>query len=299
MPEKIDRKKVLLFLGLTFSADWLLAGLFHLAGGRLNTTPAIVMALCYMFVPMIMAVVVQRFIYRQPLREPLGISFRVNRWWVAAWLIPPAIAFAAFGVSLLFRSVFYSPEMAGIYEHFAAVFTPEQIEQIRRKQQMLPFHPVWFALIQGLIIGPTLNAVAGFGEELGWRGFLQHELRPFGFWRSSAFIGLIWGVWHLPLILMGHNYPEHRAGGALLWTINCVSLGVVFSYVRERARSVIAAAVMHGTYNATASLAIILIVGGNDLVTGVQGVAGVIVTALTACLLFVIDRFVMKQPVGR
>jgi len=207
MPERLDRKKILLFLGLTFAADWLMAGLFYLFGGRLNTTPAVVMAIAYMLVPMIMAVVVQKYVYHQPLKGPLGISFRLNPWWLAAWLIPPIIAFGAFGVSLLFRSVSYSPEMAGIYEHFARVFTPEQIQEIRRKQELLPFHPIWFALIQGLVIGPTLNALAGFGEELGWRGFLQKELAPIGFWTSSALIGFIWGVCHLLLILMRHNYP--------------------------------------------------------------------------------------------
>jgi uncharacterized protein len=299
MSERIDRRKVLVFLGLTFAADWLMAGLFYLFGGRLNTTPAVFMSVAYMFVPMIMAVVVQKFIYHQDLKGPLGISFRPNPWWLAAWLIPPFIAFGAFGISLLFRSVSYSPDMAGIYEHFARVFTPEQIQEIRRKQEMLPFHPIWFALIQGLIIGPTLNAVAGFGEELGWRGFLQRELQPIGFWGSSALIGFIWGVWHLPLILMGHNYPEYPVPGAFLWTANCVFLGMVISYVRVRAKSVIAAAVMHGTYNATAGLGIMLIIGGNDLITGIQGISGVIVTATLACLVFVIDRFVMRDPIGR
>ncbi len=72
MPETIDRKKILLFLGLTFAADWLMAGLFYLFGGRLNTTPAVFMALAYMFVPMIMAVVVQRFIYHQDLKGAPG-----------------------------------------------------------------------------------------------------------------------------------------------------------------------------------------------------------------------------------
>jgi membrane protease YdiL (CAAX protease family) len=298
MPEAIDKRKVLIFLGLTFAADWLMAGVFYLFGGRLETTPAVFMAVAYMFVPMIMAVVVQKLVYHEPLKEPLGISFRLNPWWLAAWLVPPVIAFGAFGLSLLFRSVSYSPEMTGIYEHFARVFTPEQIQEIRRKQELLPFHPIWFSLLQGLIVGPTLNALAGFGEELGWRGFLQKELGPMGFWRSSALIGFIWGVWHLPLILMGHNYPDHPVAGFFLWTVNCVFLGIVFSYVRVRAKSVVAAAVMHGTYNATAGVAIILIVGGNDLTTGVPGLPGVIVTALTAGLVFFVDRCVLKRPVG-
>ena len=45
--------------------------------------------------------------------------------------------------------------------------------------------PCW----EDLIAGVTVNAVAGFGEELGWRGFLQKELAFLGFWRSSLLIG--------------------------------------------------------------------------------------------------------------
>ncbi len=298
MPDTLRTKKIWLFLGLTFGVDWLLAGLFYLLGGRLNTTPAVFMALCYMFVPMIMAIVVQKYIYHEPIKGPLGVSFRINTWWLAAWLIPPALAFGAFGISLLFSGVSYSPEMAGIYEHFRKVFTPEQIEAIKRQQALLPIHPVWLSLISGLIFGPTLNALAGFGEELGWRGFLQKELSMLGFWRSSALIGFIWGVWHLPLILMGHNYPEHPVPGVFLWTVNCVFLGIVFSYVRIRAQSVIAAAVMHGTYNAMAGVAIILIAGGSDLTTGLPGAAGAIASAVAAALLFIYDRYVSRGSIA-
>jgi hypothetical protein len=46
----------------------------------------------------------------------------------------------------------------------------------------------WLALGQGLIAGATINAVAGFGEELGWRGFLYRELSFLGFWKSSLWL---------------------------------------------------------------------------------------------------------------
>ncbi len=39
----------------------------------------------------------------------------------------------------------------------------------------MPFSPAvmfWLMLAQGIIAGPTINAVAAFGGELGWRGFL-------------------------------------------------------------------------------------------------------------------------------
>ncbi len=52
----------------------------------------------------------------------------------------------------------------------------------------LPVNPFWLAVIQGLVGGVTINAIAGFGEELGWRGLLSKELHPAGFWRSSLLI---------------------------------------------------------------------------------------------------------------
>ena len=53
-------------------------------------------------------------------------------------------------------------------------------------------HPIWIGLVLALIAGPTINAIAGFGEELGWRGFLQKEFSYMGFWKSSAVIGVIY-----------------------------------------------------------------------------------------------------------
>jgi len=122
------------------------------------------------------AIVVQRLIYKEPVKEPLGISFRLNRWFLVAWLLPPVIAFAVLGVSLLFPAVEYSPEMAGMLERFKSVLPPEQLEQMKNQSAALPVHPIWIGLFQGLLAGITVNAVAGFGEELGWRGLLQREL---------------------------------------------------------------------------------------------------------------------------
>ena len=119
----------------------------------------------------------------------------------------------------------------------------------------------------GLVAGVSINAVAGFGEELGWRGFLQKELAFLGFWRSSLLIGVVWGLWHAPLILQGHNYPQHRIAGVFMMTILCVLLAPIFGYVRIKAHSVIAAAIIHGTFNATYGLAITLVRGGSDLTT--------------------------------
>jgi membrane protease YdiL (CAAX protease family) len=181
--------------------------------------------------------------------------------------------------------------MAGMFERFKDMLTPEQLEQMKSQINTLPVHPFWLTLVQGLIAGLTINAVAAFGEELGWRGLLQRELGPLGFWPSSLLIGLIWGIWHAPLILQGHNYPQHPQLGVALMTIWCMLLAPIFSYIRLKACSVIAAAILHGTLNATYGLSIMLIQGGNDLTVGLTGLAGFIVLAMVdVALLIYIHR---------
>jgi membrane protease YdiL (CAAX protease family) len=290
-------KKAVLFIALTFLFSWLLAAVFYAFQGRLGTPVALVVLTVYMFIPMTMAIVVQKVIYKEPLREPLGISFRPNRWFLVAWLLPPLMAFAALGVSLLLPGVEYSPEMERMFEMFESSLTPEQMELMRSQMAAFPIHPIWLSLVQGLIAGVTINAVAGFGEELGWRGLLQREFGFLGFWRSSALIGLIWGIWHAPIIIQGHNYPEHPQAGVLMMTVFALLLSPIFSYVRLRAKSVIAAAIIHGSLNGTVGLAIMVIKGGNDLTVGVTGVAGFIVLAVVNVGIFIYESVWAKEPV--
>jgi membrane protease YdiL (CAAX protease family) len=101
-----------------------------------------------------------------------------------------------------------------------------------------------------VIVGTPLGNLAMlFGEEYGWRGFLQDELEPIGRRRSALLIGLLWGVWHIPIILSGvHTYPPTLQGFAVgfaffsLW-------GFVQSYAVWKTGSVWTAAVLHGIVN--------------------------------------------------
>jgi uncharacterized protein len=282
-------KKASLFVGLTFFVNWSLALLFVALGGRWQTPVGSAFGAAYMFVPMTVAILIQKGIYKQPVAGPLGISLRLNRWFLIAWLLPPAVALATLGVSLLLPGVEYSPQMKGLFDRYASLMTPEQARRLQEQIAAMPVGIVWLSLLQGLIAGITINAVAGFGEELGWRGLLQKELAFLGFWRSSVLIGFIWGLWHAPLILQGHNYPQHPRAGVLMMTLWCMLLAPIFGYIRVKARSVIAAAIMHGTLNATYGLAIVLIQGGNDLTTGVTGLPGFVVLAGVILILWLRD----------
>lgn len=287
---KLNIKKTLLFVGLTFLLSWLLTLLFYIFGGRWNTLPAIIMAAAYMFIPLIVVIIIQKLIYKEPVKKPLGISFKLNRWFVVAWLLPLAIALAAFGLGLLFPATEFSPDMSGMFVRLKLIFTPEQLTHMQSQVKSLPLHPFWMALVQSLIAGITISALAAFGEELGWRGFLLKELGYLGFWKSSAIIGLIWGIWHAPLIIQGHNYPQHPIQGVFMMTIFCLLLSPIISFVRLKSKSVIAAAIFHGSLNSTSGLAIMLIKGGNDLTIGITGTAGFIILLIANLFLFFYNR---------
>jgi membrane protease YdiL (CAAX protease family) len=291
VPFSHRRNKVVLFLILAFGLSWLIAGVFYALGGRLGTPLATLVLLLYMFMPMTSAIIVQKAIYREPLRGPLGISFRPNRWFLVAWLTPPIAALATIGVSVLLPGVSYSPDMAGFFDRFASSLTPQQLAEMKSELAALPINLIWISLAEALVFGITINAVAAFGEELGWRGLLQRELSPLGFWRSSALIGVIWGLWHAPIIIQGYNYPQHPLIGVAMMTMFTLLLSPIFVFVRLKARSVIAAAIIHGTLNASAGIPLLVIAGGNDLTVGITGLAGFIVLALINLAIFLFQRF--------
>jgi len=292
-----NNRKAFIFVSLTFVLSYLLIFLYLALGGKWIMPGSLIVATSYMFIPMIVVIIVQKVMYKELVKEPMGISFKVNRWFLVAWLLPVFIAFATLGVSLLLPGVEYSPEMAGIFERFESILTPEQLEQMKAQADAFPLHPFWIGLLQGLVAGISINAIAGFGEELGWRGFLQKELGYLGFWKSSVAIGLIWGVWHAPIILQGHNYPEHPQAGVFVMILFTLLLSPIFSYVRLKAKSVIAAAIIHGSLNATVGLPLMVIKGGNDLTVGVTGLAGFIVLALTNVGIFIYDRYFAQEKI--
>jgi len=283
-------KKVALFVGLTFLVSYSIVPLYFALGGTKAMPGMLILSVVYMFMPLSVAVVVQKLVYHAPLKDSCRINFRPNRWFLVAWLLPPVIALGTLGVALLLPGVGFSSHMAGMFERFQGLVTPEQLEEMKQQAEALPIHPFWLGLLQGLVAGVTVNAVAAFGEELGWRGLLLRELESLGFWRASTLIGIVWGFWHAPLIVLGHNYPEHPWAGVFMMTVMTTLLSPILSFVTLRANSMLAAAIFHGTFNATAGLAILVVKGGNDLTVGVTGLAGFVVLLFADIGLFLFER---------
>ena len=298
MPARLRSRAIATFLAISFGACWALAGLVAAAGWSWSGATAVIVGVLYMFGPALGAVVVHRHVLHEPVRTSLELRWGRTRWMFIALLVPVLLAVASMCVSLLLPEVSFDPSMGGIVAMLDGMLPPEQIAEAKAELDALPIPPVALYLLsipQALIAGATINALAAFGEELGWRGFLQRELAPLGFWRSSFAVGAIWGVWHAPLILMGHNYPADPPRGVLWMVAFCVLYAPILAWLRQKAGSVFAAAWAHGAINASAGLSFMLLSVVDPFRTGITGVAGFAVLAVVNVLILVLDRPVVGE----
>lgn len=263
--------KTTLFILLTFGICLILAGIFKLSlEEKTNKIAFTAFGVIYMFIPMICAIIVQKIIYKGKIIPNLYISFKINRWFSIAWLIPLVMCITTIFISLLFPNIVSSSEMN---------------------------NSIWIRIIKGLTIAAILNSFITFGEELAWRGFLLSALRELSFIKASVIIGIIWGIWHIPLILLGLNYPQHPIFGILLMTIACILLTPLFLYITIKSKSVIAATLMHGTINGIANITKKVIDGGNDLTVGFMGLSGIFAVLVILLGLFIYDYKIGKEKI--
>lgn len=271
----MNLRRIGLFCVLAFVPAWALGFGYFALGGSLRSPWFVLMAVGYMATPAFAAYVVQRFVVRRPLAE-IGLAKPAWRWVFGAGPLAFGLVWAALLLSLLVPGVWLSLRLEWL-GNLEAHMPADQVAMMRAHLESSPLARPGMVLVltavQALVAGATINAVVALGEELGWRGFLDAELASLGFWRAAAVTGIIWGVWHWPLIAQGYNYPGHPVLGPLMMVGLCVLLSPLLSFVRVRSRSVFGPAVFHGTFNATAGLAIFLI-GGGPYLTGMTGATG-------------------------
>ncbi len=182
-----------------------------------------------------------------------------------------------------------------MFSRYAEQLNPEQMHLLRKHISSLGMHPYLLSFFQGLVGAATINAIVAFGGELGWRGFLYKAFKPLGFWMSSLVIGLVWGIWHVPIVMLGHNYPQHPGMGIWMMFAWCLLASPLFQYIRMKSGSVVATALLQGAFTGASGLTMMLLKGGNDLSIGFTGAAGLIVLlGVNACLAFVMLK--EEQP---
>ena len=224
-------------------------------------------------------------IYKEAIARPLLLAGRLNWWWPVAAVLPILLVRFTALVAVLFPGITLDLEM----ENYIDMLDEDTASAINDLFKMLPFHPLWLFIGQAFVDGMTINALFAFGEEIGWRGFLLRELRILGFWKASFLIGVIWGIWHAPLILFaGHNYPSAPFLGVFMMTVFCMLISPIVSFITIKSQSVVPAAFFHGVINGTASLGTMIVAGGNtELINGLTGVAGFIVLFFVNVIIFI------------
>ena len=103
----------------------------------------------------------------------------------------------------------------------------------------------WLYLVT-LIVNFFLVVVAFFGEEYGWRYYLQPLLqRRLGLRKGVLLLGVIWGLWHLPLDFFYYTTPDMGLIYLLSQIVTCVFMGIFLAYVYMKTRNIWVAVAVH------------------------------------------------------
>ena len=140
--------------------------------------------------------------------------------------------------------------------------------------------------IQTVIVGPLLGLIISFGEEYGWRGYLQTELIRLGRVRGIFLLGVIWGVWHWPVIWMGYNFPGQPVLGSVAMVVMCVILAYFLGYAVLKSNGVWTAAYLHALSNQSLSFFMLMFYMPTNLILSFGiGLPGLALGALVVLLL--------------
>ncbi len=101
-----------------------------------------------------------------------------------------------------------------------------------------------------LTVGVIKNLGSTLGEEIGWRGFFIFELRKVMSFKSLAIVsGIIWAIWHFPVINLMYGSGENLLLHMSAFTIMIIGMSVILAYYTFKSNSLWPAAVYHSVHN--------------------------------------------------
>jgi uncharacterized protein len=144
---------------------------------------------------------------------------------------------------------FFLLDVLGLGRQTIFYFQNSQVVFLGKELSIITFIPYFLA---GFVLGSVQAGIFALGEEIGWRGYLQNKMiKEFGFIPGIIYLGLVWGYWHLPIILMGFNFPEYPIlGGFILMPLMTIGFSSIFAWLTLRAESIWPAVLGHGAINA-------------------------------------------------
>lgn len=286
-----DLKRVIVYIGITFALTWLysLLIIYPIANGEaLNGVPALATQLTVaaaMFFPAI-GVLLTRLVTREGFKNAwLKPHIKGNiKFYLLAWFGPAILTFAGMGIYFLI----FPNDLDLSFSYFAAT-----LEATGAPLETLPM-PIGALMLvqcaQALFLAPAMNFVTCFGEEWGWRGYLLPKMKNLLPTVPMLLVtGIIWGLWHAPLTVIGHNYGLGYWGfpftGIAMMCVFCITLGIFLSFVTLKTGSCIPAILAHGAINGIAAIGMYFTYdGGNPFIgpvpTGMIGMIPFIAVAV-------------------
>lgn len=271
-----NKKRIILFLCLAFGISWLTALIIYLTGG-LKDSPkylidntqislaTILMASIYMFGPAIANILTRVITHEGKEAVYLRPQFDNGKWkyYLVAWISPGVCTMMGALIFFLIFPRYFDPNLTSLIH---------QLEAAGQTLNLGPWLIVAIQALQAILISPLLNTISAFGEEFGWRAYLQPKLMPLGTRKAVLITGVIWGIWHWPIILMGYNYGFDYIGAPFLGPLGMVwftlNLGVILGWLSIKSENVWPAAIGHGAINGIASIGLLLVKGNPSTLLG-------------------------------
>jgi uncharacterized protein len=299
---RLDLRGIAGFLAIAYGTAWLLELPMALDPRGIRSPWAALLPLAN-FTPALATLVVVRWISPLPgIRRALGfrLGVRFSKW--MAYCL-----FALVGITLLNLA---SPFVGALFGQF-----PLDLAHLSYLKVLVLSNPGGDRLLQQVslqtlaivtLVTLPLQALTiapySCGEEIGWRGYLLPRLLPLGQWRALLLSGVIWALWHLPLILSGVEYPQHRILGIALFITTCTILGTLLGWTRLATGSVWPAVLGHAAIDENQVLKGILEmarVGGQlDTATAtLLGWTGWILPVAAIAFLVVTKRLPVRHPI--
>ncbi len=225
-------------------------------------------------------VTVSSVVARLLLREsPRDVSFRWGgragtRGVIVATLLPLIVGSVAYGVS-------WSTGLA----HFSGPKLPSAILGIPLVGGAVARFFI-FLLLALTVVG-LRSCISAAGEEIGWRGYMLTRLVDSGLPAPIFLSGLIWGLWHSPLILSGqYASGPHPVLSAFLFICGIVGAGYAFAWLRLSSGSIWPCIWAHAVWNAVIQGPFDRSTGGYSVWVGESGVLTVVMLILFAVVLY-------------
>lgn len=257
-----DRKALTWYLIVAFLVSWTFF-LAPLALGDMDPTAKQLAATGLwslgMWGPGIAAILVTLTVMKKPFGTLRLNTLGPRRFYLWAWLLPIVLTIVGGALTLLFG-------IAKLDLSFTLIRTA--MESAPGGSEVPAYLVASIQILFAATLAPLFNMLFTMGEELGWRGFLLPQLMPLGQWKAILWSGFIWGVWHAPVILQGHNYPGYPIPGVFMMIVFCMLLGTIIAWIYLNTRSPWAAALAHGSVNAVAGLPVMFFQPGFDIAFG-------------------------------